>query len=202
MADNTTLNPGTGGDLIASDDIAGVRHQRVKITLGADGVNDGDVSASNPVPVAGTFWQATQPVSIASWTGLTDAQLRAAAVPVSLASVPSHPVTGPLTDAELRATAVPVRTGNTSASIASATTSATGATFVALDAAACSEVEIVNTISAAVDIEVRRGGSGGTIVVPAGGSYCFTALSDASGLQVRRHDQSNTQVTFSYEVRA
>ncbi len=39
---------------------------------------------------------------------LTDTQLRAAAVPVSLTSVPSHAVTGPLTDAQLRASAVPI----------------------------------------------------------------------------------------------
>ena len=54
MADNTTLNVGTGGDVIASDDIAGVKYQRVKIVLGADGVNDGDVSSSNTLPVSGT----------------------------------------------------------------------------------------------------------------------------------------------------
>ena len=36
-------------------------------------------------PVSGTFWQATQPVSF-TWAGLTDTQLRASAVPVSLAS--------------------------------------------------------------------------------------------------------------------
>jgi hypothetical protein len=54
MADNTTLNTGTGGDVIATDDISGVKFQRVKITLGADGVNDGDVSATNPIPVDGT----------------------------------------------------------------------------------------------------------------------------------------------------
>jgi len=37
MADNTTLNAGTGGDVIASDDIGGVKYQRVKLSLGADG---------------------------------------------------------------------------------------------------------------------------------------------------------------------
>lgn len=37
MADNTVLNLGSGGDTIASDDIAGVKHQRVKLSLGADG---------------------------------------------------------------------------------------------------------------------------------------------------------------------
>lgn len=51
MADNTTLNTGTGGDVIASDDISGVKFQRMKLIHGADGVNDGDVSNSNPLPV-------------------------------------------------------------------------------------------------------------------------------------------------------
>lgn len=50
MADNTTLNPGTGGDVIASDDIAGVKHQRVKIEFGEDG-SATDVSATNPLPI-------------------------------------------------------------------------------------------------------------------------------------------------------
>lgn len=52
--DNTTLNTGTGGDVIATDDIAGVKYQRVKIIQGADGVNDGDVSSTNPLPIDGT----------------------------------------------------------------------------------------------------------------------------------------------------
>ena len=53
MADNTTLNAGAGGDTIAADDIVGVKFPRSKITLGADGVNDGDVSAANPLPISG-----------------------------------------------------------------------------------------------------------------------------------------------------
>lgn len=81
MADNTELNPGSGGDMIASDDIGGVKWQRIKFTLGADGANDGDVSATNPMPVTGP---------------LTDAELRATAVPVS----------GPLTNTQLRAASV------------------------------------------------------------------------------------------------
>ena len=51
MADNTTLNSGSGGDVIASDDIAGVKFQRNKLVHGADGTNDGDVSNANPLPV-------------------------------------------------------------------------------------------------------------------------------------------------------
>lgn len=55
MADNTTLNTGTGGDVIASDDISSVKYQRVKMIHGADGTNDGDVSRSNPLPVTEAF---------------------------------------------------------------------------------------------------------------------------------------------------
>lgn len=80
MADNTTLNPGSGGDIAAADDIAGVKYQRVKLTLGADGVNDGDVSAANPVPVAGSLSVSNFPAQ----TGLTDTELRAAPVPVQV----------------------------------------------------------------------------------------------------------------------
>lgn len=45
------MNTGTGGDVIATDDIGGVKIQRVKIVVGADGVNDGDVSNIVPMPV-------------------------------------------------------------------------------------------------------------------------------------------------------
>lgn len=37
MADNITLNSGSGGSVVASDDIGGVHFQRVKLALGADG---------------------------------------------------------------------------------------------------------------------------------------------------------------------
>ena len=51
MADNITLNSGTGGAVVATDDIGGVQYQRVKATFGADGVAT-DVSEANPLPVA------------------------------------------------------------------------------------------------------------------------------------------------------
>ena len=51
MSDNTQLNPGTGGDVIATDDIGGVKFQRVKVNFGVDGAAT-DVSAVNPLPVA------------------------------------------------------------------------------------------------------------------------------------------------------
>jgi hypothetical protein len=57
MADNLTAlaNTGSGTDVLATDEIAGVHFPRSKITLGADGVNDGDVSAANPLPVGGAI---------------------------------------------------------------------------------------------------------------------------------------------------
>ena len=119
MADNIAVTPGTGAT-IAADDIGGVLVQRVKATWGVDGTAT-DVSAANPLPVAvgivpvtGTFFQATQPVSLASTPGLTDTQLRAAAVPVSGPLTDTQiraaalPVSGPVTDTQLRASAVPV----------------------------------------------------------------------------------------------
>ena len=83
MADNTTLNPGVGGDVIATDDIAGVKYQRIKIGFGEEGTYL-DVSDTDPLPVLGP---------------LTDAELRATPVPVS----GTLAVNGPLTDTELRA---------------------------------------------------------------------------------------------------
>jgi len=63
MVDNTTLNAGAGGDIIATDDIAGVKHQLVKVEFGAPD-SATPVSAANPFPVDGSG--VTQPVSAAS----------------------------------------------------------------------------------------------------------------------------------------
>jgi hypothetical protein len=58
MADNTTLNVGTGGDVIATDDlttlnggaVSGVKVQRVKVGFGSD-ASLRDVDATNGLPV-------------------------------------------------------------------------------------------------------------------------------------------------------
>lgn len=53
MADNITAlgNTGAGTDVLATDDIGGVQYPRVKLIFGADGVNSGDVSSANPLPI-------------------------------------------------------------------------------------------------------------------------------------------------------
>lgn len=50
MADNIRLNPGSGGDQLAADEISSVKHQRMKVQYGTPG-NATDVSTSNPLPV-------------------------------------------------------------------------------------------------------------------------------------------------------
>jgi len=76
MADNIQLNTGSGGDVFAADDISGVKYQRTKLVIGANGVNDGDVSSANPLPVDGapgfvsTNNSTTTPLGgSATWTG-------------------------------------------------------------------------------------------------------------------------------------
>lgn len=83
MADNTTLNAGTGGDVIATDDlttlnggaVSGVKVQRVKVGQGADG-SFTDVSSSNPLPV-----------SLASNQSVNNAQVNGANVVTSVTGV-------------------------------------------------------------------------------------------------------------------
>lgn len=50
MANNTELNSGSGGDIIATEDISGVKHELVKIEFGANGTAT-KVSADDPMPV-------------------------------------------------------------------------------------------------------------------------------------------------------
>lgn len=51
MSDNVGITPGQGA-VAAADDIDGALYQRIKLIHGDDGVNDGDVSQTNPFPVA------------------------------------------------------------------------------------------------------------------------------------------------------
>jgi hypothetical protein len=53
LADNLTLNVGTGGAILATDDVAGVHYQRVKVTWGVDDTATA-VTAAAPLPVVQT----------------------------------------------------------------------------------------------------------------------------------------------------
>lgn len=58
MADNFSYTPGSG-ETGAADDIDGVKYPRIKMIIGANNTNDGDISATNPMPVTGTLTAVT-----------------------------------------------------------------------------------------------------------------------------------------------
>lgn len=66
MPANVVLNSGAGGATLGTDQVAGVDYQIVKISFSTAGSVPVQVDAANGLPVVGTFWQATQPVSVAS----------------------------------------------------------------------------------------------------------------------------------------
>lgn len=127
-------------------------------------INDG-------VPVTGSFYPATQPVSIAATVAVsgpvTDAQLRASAVPVSASSLPlpagaatqttlasvdsrlagtlavNTGLTQPLTNTELRATAVPV----SAASLPLPTGAATQTTLASVDSRLAGTIAVSGPIT-------------------------------------------------------
>jgi hypothetical protein len=91
MADNIAVTPGSGAT-IAADEIAAALHQRVKITLGADGVNDGDVASGNPLPVTGTVAVTNAGITtIAGAVAGTEMQVDVVSMPT--VTVNSHAVT-------------------------------------------------------------------------------------------------------------
>lgn len=72
MSDSTlTLNAGSGGASLATyTDSASDVHQKVILETQSGAADPTKVNASNPLPVSGTFWQATQPVSLAALPAL------------------------------------------------------------------------------------------------------------------------------------
>ncbi len=62
MAENVLITPGAG-DTVAADEILAVKYQRIKLIHGADGVNAGDVSTANPLPVISNAGTGTMTVA-------------------------------------------------------------------------------------------------------------------------------------------
>lgn len=189
-------------------------------------MSGGSVAVAGAVAVTGSFWQATQPVSAASLplpTGAAseatlDARTGSLTETVPATDTASAGINGRLQRIAQRLTSLigllpeslgpkpgaaslsVVESTPTTVTIVSLQTSATGASYVAFGSQACEQLDLVNTAPAAVDLEVRRGGTGNTITVPAGSSRMFIGLANASDLQLRRLDQSNVQVTFTAEA--
>src|SRR5688572_21906456 len=101
MADGVDITAGTGTTIL-TDETASGHAQVVKLAYSADGTATLVPADANGLLVnLGANNDVTGP--------LTDAELRATAVPVSGTFFQAtQPVSGPLTDAELRAVAVPI----------------------------------------------------------------------------------------------
>ncbi len=111
MTDNFNATAGDGTVVGASDLIGGVHYPRVKLIIGADGTNDGDVSGANPLPVdaSGSTVDATGSVVGAAQSGSWAVSFTAPQhVIIDSATLGTVTVTGALTDTQLRATAVPI----------------------------------------------------------------------------------------------
>ena len=79
MADDISLNAGSGGDTLAADDIAGVKYQRVKISVGADGAAADNSTAA---PLAVKISDGTDVATVTAG-GLLQVDASGATVPVS-----------------------------------------------------------------------------------------------------------------------
>lgn len=92
MADGTTLNLGSGGDTIATDDISSQKYPRGKLIHGVDGTNDGDSCLTNPFPVAAV--QRTDKMSDGTTTLITPlfAVISASADATIVAAVPTKKI--------------------------------------------------------------------------------------------------------------
>ena len=108
MANKTITVPARSASAIAADEVGGVLFQRIKLAFGGEGVVS-DVTSGTPLPVTLVGGGG------GSSGGLTDAELRAAPVPVSMSFPTTQQVGGTvtvsnpgLTDTQLRATPIAV----------------------------------------------------------------------------------------------
>jgi len=123
MADNFEADAGSGGVVFAGDDISGVVYPRGKIILGADGVNDGDVCAGNPLPISGAI-TVTSGAITASLSATDNAVLDAMVVDLAAIEVLS-------TAANVDLAAIEVLLGTIDADTSNITACDTGAVVVA-----------------------------------------------------------------------
>ena len=85
-----------------------------------------------------------------------------------------------------------VRPKMNSGGFINATTASTGANFTAFASQACTSLGIMN--GTGQTLEFRQGGSGATLYVPDGTGFYFDGITNCNQIEVRRQDQSNTQL--------
>ena len=114
MADNVLVTEGVG-TTIGADEISSVKYQRVKVIIGADGVNDGDVASGNPLPVTASALPLPTGAATAAKQLPDGHNVVVTSAPTTAVTgtfwQATQPVSGPVTDTQLRATPVPVDLG-------------------------------------------------------------------------------------------
>jgi hypothetical protein len=86
----------------------------------------------------------------------------------------------------------------TSATILTAQTAAVGTNWVAFASTPCAALELVNTTG--TTISYRRNGAGSAMNVLNNGTRTVLAITNANQIEVKRLDDSNTQVTVTAEA--
>ena len=151
IADNTELDPGTGGDVIATDDVSGVKYQRVKLT-------DGTADSSTVIASGGGTQTNALRVTVASdSTGVLSVDDNGGSLTVD----------GPLTDTELRASAIDVDGSGVTQPVSAAslplpTGAATAAKQPALGTAGSASTDVISIQGIASMTAVKVDGSGVT----------------------------------------
>ncbi|RTL23828.1 MAG: hypothetical protein EKK55_12545, partial [Rhodocyclaceae bacterium] len=164
--------------------VSGTEVQVDVLTMPTVTISDGGgaITVDGAVAVTGTFWQATQPVS--------------------LASVPSHAVTGPLTDAELRASAVTVSAASLPLPTGAATAAnqTTANTSLATLAGAVSGTEVQVDVLTMPTVTISDGGGAITVdgTVAVTGTF-WQATQPVSLASVPSHDVTNAG-TFAVQA--
>lgn len=108
MADNVNITPGSG-EVIAADEVAGAKFQRVKIAWGADGTA-GETTTSNPLPVG----------AVADTSAITNAGASLTpkyALANVAASTTDGSVVSAVTSKKIRVLAIAVLAGSTATNI-------------------------------------------------------------------------------------
>jgi hypothetical protein len=73
MADNVTLNPGTGGSVIATDEVSARHYQIVKLAFGPDNTVEGLCTLDTPLPTSSLDYNSSYaPFAAFNSTAYTD----------------------------------------------------------------------------------------------------------------------------------
>lgn len=164
MADNVTLNSGSGGETCATDDVGGVQYQRVKLT-------DGTADSSTVVAAGGGVEANALRVTIASdSTGVLSVDDNGASITVDAAELTT--LAGAVSGTEMQVDVV---------TSALPTGAATAAKQPALGTAGTASADVITVqgIASMTPIEVSDGG--GALTVDNGGTFAVQVSSIAAG---------------------